>query len=206
MENKYIVYKITCLVNNKIYIGYTKRTAKERLSEHFRCAKKKSAINTKFAKAILKHGRDNFIIETLFVFDNKEEALQKEIELIEFFNSIKEGYNTRIGGIGGPTIQKHADFSGHKNPMYGKTHTINAINKIIEAHKGKKLSKKTIIKLRLINKGENNNNSKLTENDVIKIRELHFENRLQKKDIALMFNVKPACISKICNYVTWKDL
>jgi group I intron endonuclease len=120
MENKYTIYKITCLVNNKIYIGYTKNTPEKRLKQHFRAAKGKAAINNKFAKAILKYKKDNFNIESIFTCYTKEKALQKEIELISRYNSIKEGYNTKIGGDAGATNNKR-DVSGCKNPMFGKT-------------------------------------------------------------------------------------
>lgn len=121
MENNYSVYKITCLVNNKIYIGYTKQSINERLKQHFRCIKQKSVLNNKFSNAIRKYGKNNFIIERLFTFDNKILALDKEIELIKEYNSITNGYNTKIGGEGGPDNIVKKDVSGNKNPMFGKS-------------------------------------------------------------------------------------
>ena len=206
MENEYNVYKITCLVNRKIYIGYTKHTPYQRLQTHFRCAKKSSAINNKFANAIMKYGKDNFITELLFTFDNKDLALVKEIELIKEYKSISNGYNTTIGGASGPKDNKHADFSGGKNPMFGKKHSAEVCEFNRKNNTGKKRTLETIEKLKDITKGEGNPNAILTEPQVIEIRKLHFTDGMQKKDIAKLFNVKPACISKICSYRTWKHL
>jgi group I intron endonuclease len=117
------VYIVKSLINDKIYIGYTKNTLYHRLSTHFRNAKKKSMINNKFSNAILKYGNSNFIIELLFECDNKKEALNKEIFYIKEYNSYTDGYNSTLGGESGVSTGKHADFSGEKNPFYGKKHS-----------------------------------------------------------------------------------
>lgn len=121
--SSYKVYIIKSLINDKCYIGYTKHTLNHRLSTHFRCAKKNSMSNNKFANAILKYGIDNFLISLLFECDNKEEALNKEIFYIKEYDSVKNGYNSSKGGEVGGISGKHADFSGSKNPFYGKKHS-----------------------------------------------------------------------------------
>lgn len=121
--NNYKVYIIKSLINGKVYIGFTKHTLKHRLSTHFRNSKKNSMVNNKFANAILKYGRDNFIIELLFECDNEKDALDKEIFFIKKYNSYTDGYNSTLGGEIGVVTGKHADVSGNKNPFYGKKHT-----------------------------------------------------------------------------------
>jgi group I intron endonuclease len=121
--NNYKVYIIKSLINEKVYIGFTKHTLKHRLSTHFRNSKKNSMVNNKFANAILKYGRDNFIIELLFECDNEKDALDKEIFFIKKYNSYTDGYNSTLGGEIGVITGKHADVSGDKNPFYGKKHT-----------------------------------------------------------------------------------
>ena len=122
MEN-YNVYKITCLINNKLYIGYTKHTINHRLTTHFRNAKKGTMLNNKFSRAILKYGNENFIIELIISTNSKIIALEKEEYFIKFYNTLKNGYNSTKGGeLGGNGIN-HADFSGNKNPFYNKKHT-----------------------------------------------------------------------------------
>ncbi len=59
-----IIYKITNLVNNKIYIGQTIKTAEERLKQHIYAATK-HITNTHLSYAIRKYGQDNFKIEII---------------------------------------------------------------------------------------------------------------------------------------------
>ena len=128
----YTVYKITCLINNKLYIGFTKNTPENRLKQHFSNSTKKN--KNKLARAILKYGRINFITETIFTSLNKEEALNKEIYYIKFFDTLKNGYNCNEGGTDGNNrivtdetkkliSENHADFSGDKNPFFNKQHS-----------------------------------------------------------------------------------
>lgn len=129
-KNKYKVYIIKSVITGKIYIGFTKHTLKHRLSTHNRNAKKNSMYNNKFARAILKYGIENFTIELLFECEDKKEALSKEIFYINEYDSFRNGYNSTLGGeVGEPNIS-HADFSGEKNPFYGKKHTEESRKKI----------------------------------------------------------------------------
>ena len=49
----------------------------------------------------------------------------KEIFYINEYDSFRNGYNSTLGGeVGEPNIS-HADFSGEKNPFYGKGHMIS---------------------------------------------------------------------------------
>ena len=57
-----------------------------------------------------------------------------------------------------------------------------------------------------IPKGENHINSKLTNNDVIKIKKLLDQKKLNQKQIAKKFNVDPSRISSIKMGVSWKHV
>lgn len=147
------VYKITCLINNKIYIGYTSKKIEHRLKGHFKKAKY-NKTNHKFSNAILKYGKINFIIESIFETNDKNIALEKEIYYIKIYDTIKKGYNLSTGGeCGASGVKKklteehkekirlaslnkkvsdetkklisknHADVSGNKNPFYNKKHS-----------------------------------------------------------------------------------
>lgn len=130
MEQKYKVYIIKSSVNDKIYIGYTKHSLKHRLSTHFRDAKKNSMVNNKFARAIIKYGLGNFTIDLLYECSDKNEALMKEVFFINQYDSYKLGYNSTEGGETGGSNKNHADFSGEKNPFYGKKHDLETRKKI----------------------------------------------------------------------------
>ena len=93
-NNCYCVY-IHITPCNKVYIGITKNI-KNRFS-----AKGEGYRNCNiFYKAIQKYGWENIKHEVLFQNLTKEEAEQKEVELIEFYksNDMKYGYNILKGG------------------------------------------------------------------------------------------------------------
>jgi group I intron endonuclease len=139
--NIYTVYKITCLYNNKLYIGYTKNSLKYRLNSHFKNAAKnlKHNKNNKFSNAILKYGKINFTIEPISTFHSKEEATNFEKEMIIYFNSFKEGYNSTLGGDGGGTNIGIPLSKEHKqkisDSLKGRIFTEEHKNKISENHK-----------------------------------------------------------------------
>lgn len=87
-----IIYKITNLLNGKIYIGQTKFTAEKRFKEH---AKADSFIG----RAIRKYGVKNFKVEVIEVCKNALELNEREIFWIEYFNcKVPNGYNIADGG------------------------------------------------------------------------------------------------------------
>lgn len=102
----YIVYQITNLVNNKIYIGAHKTTL---LDDGYMSSSKvvKSALK--------KYGKDNFKKEILHVFDNEVSMFAKEAAIVndEFINR-KDTYNLTCGGTGSTT---------HLNNILKKEHS-----------------------------------------------------------------------------------
>lgn len=92
----YCVYKHTS-PNGKCYIGITSNNPLIRWSNG-----NGYSGQPYFFRAILKYGWDNFKHEILFSDLTKEEACQKEIELIKFHksNNPNYGYNISTGGEG----------------------------------------------------------------------------------------------------------
>jgi len=89
----YTIYKTTNLTNDKIYIGYH---STEDLNDTYLGSGK--ALN----QAIKRDGLENFTKEILYIFPTKEEALDKEAELVnESFVASRANYNLKIGGEGG---------------------------------------------------------------------------------------------------------
>lgn len=96
--NVQCVYKFTCLVNGKSYIGQTGNLW-ARLKRHL---ERKALENGQadLQRAIRKHGIENFTFEVLI--DQKEDMLMKELEsrlimealYVKKFNSYLNGYNT----------------------------------------------------------------------------------------------------------------
>lgn len=98
MSYFHTIYKITNLVNGKIYIG--KHQTLNLDDNYF-------GSGIFLLKAIKKYGRHNFKKEILFVFDNENEMNLKEKELVtEEFISSSSNYNAKIGGEGGFSLEE----------------------------------------------------------------------------------------------------
>lgn len=94
-ERNYKVYIHRNKINNKVYIGITSIRPKRRW-----CNGYGYISQILFYNAIKKYGWDNFEHEILFDNLTKDEAEQKEIELIAKYNSNSRdfGYNIENGG------------------------------------------------------------------------------------------------------------
>jgi group I intron endonuclease len=144
-----IIYKVTNLINNKIYIGKTLKTLSKRKSCHF--AHAKAGSSNYFHRAIRKYGKENFVWEVIDQCLFAESLVAMEKYYIEKFNCQKpNGYNLTAGGEGmfgykysEESKQKMRESHGEKqkginHPMYGKHHSEEAKNKMRIGHIGKK--------------------------------------------------------------------
>ena len=104
------IYKITNLLNNKIYIGKTKKYYKnnefgylKRFKNHVISANSKSKNNDcpRLYNAIRKYGIENFKVEVIHECE-LQFVNEKEIEFIKMYNSTDRniGYNIALGGGG----------------------------------------------------------------------------------------------------------
>lgn len=102
-----IIYKITNLINSKVYIGKTSKSIGFRYNTHVKNARKK--INRYLYDAMNKHGYENFNIEQIEIIQD-ELANDREIYWISFYKSNDKefGYNMTIGGDGGNTGKYHS--------------------------------------------------------------------------------------------------
>lgn len=94
-----IIYKITNLVNNKIYIGLTTSSLHLRWKRHVN--ESHMLKNTKpLYKAIRKYGEENFSIEQIDSADTMEKLGELERYYIKLYNSqdLNIGYNLSAGG------------------------------------------------------------------------------------------------------------
>ena len=208
MSDRYIVYKHTS-PSNKSYIGITSQKSERRWRKNGYGYK----YHTYFWNAIQKYGWDNFKHEILFEGLTKEEAEQKEIELIAYYNSNDEnyGYNLSIGGESGSKGYKYTEEQrkrmsenrkGEKNGMYGKHHTEETKQKERLSHMRENLSEDTIYKMSVAKKGKKRDRQSVEKqiatisNKVICIETSVIYNSI--KEAGRLNNIDPSCISKVC--------
>ena len=90
----YIIYKIECNVNNKIYIGVTNQSLDKRWYQHKYLAS--TGKGSYFHKAIRKYGNENFTITHIFTGFVDRNIMEQEF--IREYHSFGNGYNSTEGG------------------------------------------------------------------------------------------------------------
>lgn len=145
----YTVYQHKNKINGKVYIGITKQEPEKRWGTDGNRYK----TSPHFYSAIQKYGWDNFEHNILFENLSKEEACDKEKELIKEYNAIDKeyGYNSTTGGeifelSEEARKKKSQSMLGNKNGL-GKPCSKEKAEKISKAQRGKKLTKEHKAKL-----------------------------------------------------------
>lgn len=72
-----IIYKITNKINNKVYIGQTSGSLYDRFIRHCQDAES-NRLDTHFARAIRKYGKENFLPEIIDTATTEQELNEKE--------------------------------------------------------------------------------------------------------------------------------
>jgi len=138
------VYKITNLINNKVYIGKTSGRTKNYL-----CG------GSYIRREIKDVGAENFKKEILVVGDYND-ALMNELEchFIQLYASNKVGYNLTVGGVGAKgrilSVESREKIS---KSLMGNKLSEETKKKLSIAHKGRVVSEETRLKNSLWQKG-----------------------------------------------------
>jgi len=172
-----IIYKTTCNINNKIYIGQSK---------HKKCSYFGSG--KLLLLAIKKYGKENFSKEILIEGHFSQKELDElEVKYISEFNStdLNRGYNIEKGGYGNTEKQNMRISQSNK----GRILSDESKTKIANSKRGKTLSIETKNKMSNSKKGNSNRKGiKHKEEDKIKISnsliKLYKEDYYRKKSSA----------------------
>lgn len=155
-----IIYKVTNLANNKLYIGQTRNSLRIRQLQHLKARSHCSAL----AAAIRKYGPDHFVFEIIETVDHLETLSTKEIYYIKHFNSLApNGYNLTEGGENASHTEESRKklseaHKGAKNPMYGKSLSAEHKAKISASLMGKKRPQEVKEKIKANHNPKSNQN------------------------------------------------
>lgn len=217
-----LVYLIKNNINNKFYIGQTTRSLGERFRKHISAFKDGKNNCSKLYNAFSKYGVENFSIKPLAVCSTLGELNFLEEALISKFNTIKDGYNIKQGGLNHTHSQETKNKIGlkHKGKKIsekqkqhlreiktGKKGSISRSKKISKIQTGRKLSPEHVENARLgvLKSREKKINNKLKIDDVKQIKNL-IKQDYSDSVIAQMFNVSRRNINFIRRGVNWKDI
>lgn len=204
------IYKITNMVNEKVYIGSSINFNK-RHNEHFNMLKNKTHHSSKLQNAFNKYGLNNFKFEILELCD-KDMLLEREQFWLNELNAYKEGYNCSIDVVRpmlGKTHseetkqkmrKKHKTFSidmdkrrfGEDNPMYGIKRS-NKIRKILDKT-GMKHSEETKQKMSLSRLGNTRSRKKIV---LLTLNNTHIKEYVSLTEASKDLNIKIYVISNI---------
>ena len=134
------IYKITCKVNGKSYVGQS-TNLKERLKDHFRRLQNNNHYNAHLQRAWNKHGGECFVFEVIekcnYDFSILNELETYWIEKLETLDN-KKGFNISSGGGNAYSLAgmseserneiykkigktRKAKYGGKNHPNYGKS-------------------------------------------------------------------------------------
>lgn len=199
------VYKLTNLINDKIYIGQTNNIDR-RMQEH----KHDKRNNKPIHAAIVKYGWENFMLDILYYGEDYNEEEKKWIKFYDSQNKDK-GYNIVKGG---------QDSSGESNPaaVLTQEQVDNVIKLLLNTNKStREISKETGVSIRNIehiNVGDSwhdkkykypiRKNNRLSDDIVNKIIDLLQNTNYSYEEIYVIVNVPKNIIGNINLGINYK--
>lgn len=90
------IYIIRNIINDKVYIGQTKKSIEHRWSDHYKSYKINDYL---LYRAMRKHGIENFYVEEIERCENNS-LNEREKYWINYYDSYYNGYNSTLGGEG----------------------------------------------------------------------------------------------------------
>lgn len=203
------IYLLTNTVNGKQYIGQTHVDPNVRFSEHRKSSRYISSRRRYIiARAIHKHGWENFKAEVIEKCKSQDELDARERHFIEQYGCIAPyGYNADLGGRGRGRVSDLTKLKiGIANA--GKVLSASTREKISASRKGIGRTPKSAqhrAKIGIANSGERCGAAKLTWDIVREIRRSYIEERPPQKELAGKYGVTQGVISLIVRNKTWVE-
>lgn len=155
------IYTITCLVNNKIYVGQS-NNIKKRLAKHISKLVANKHPNVYLQFAVNAHGIKNFLFEEL-VTCSEELLCSEEHYWVTILNSLDRKYGYNIDNTS-PISKRSARSVETREKLrqvnLGKKYSDETKRKISIGSKGRKMSEEQKLKLSLDRKGKSTTGDK----------------------------------------------
>ena len=148
------IYLITCIINNKNYVGQTIQKLKTRWNRHINCNWNKKNLYLPLQRAFKKYGIENFTLELLIEnIDNQDKLNELEIYYSKIYNSlVPYGYGLRVGERNGFVSEETRKKL--KKINLGRKASPETVKRLSDSHIGQKKSKETLKKLSDFFKGK----------------------------------------------------
>lgn len=219
------IYKITNKTNNKVYIGQSVNI-EYRTKSHLRNAFNENTHTYEYplSRAIRKYGKESFEIEVLEETE-LENLTEREQYWIDYYNSIKEGYNqipaedakryenSNFAILTNSEVEeitkllKDTDLlMSYIAEQYGVTGSA-----IEDINKGKNWARDIDYPIRknaksVAHRGEYHNRAVLTKEDVYTIRKRYVHETLPEIYEDFKEKISFSGFKKVCYGVTWKHI
>lgn len=127
----YNIYKIECMVNNKVYIGQTVNF-KARIQNHLGVLNNNKHTNPFLQDDFNQFGQNNFSFEIIDTANSLEESLQKETYWINYYGGIDNDttYNVKGNDKDNKEYAKRKSKTLKCDAFRGHTHSEDSKNKI----------------------------------------------------------------------------
>ena len=187
-----------------MYIG-SSCDLNKRYYTHVGLLRKDRHSNKHLQRSWNKYGEYNFKFSVIEYVDNNNDLIIREqywMDELQAFHP-STGYNIRkiassnLGLIFSKEARIRMSIS-----QTGRKHSIETLRKLSLCKRKENLSQSTLDKYSLANRGENGHNTKLTDNDVISIKQMLIHKESRGK-LAILFDVSRQLIDQIAEGKIW---
>jgi len=192
------IYLITCLINDKKYVGQTIGSVEKRWKKHIKGNWDKNIEFFPIQRSFKKHGIENFKIDILEENIEEQNKLDDaEIHYSEIYNSlVPNGYNLRVGNARGKVSDEIKEKISKANK--GRPRTEIWLKRSSDSHMGNKHTEET--KKKISDFFKNKKPSENTRLGSIEKNSKDWEFVSPDKELTKIKNLKQFCKDKDLSY------